>query len=335
MKVKIKVPKEIETILPSIGNKTKQKALLKVFNALKMKSKYKNKDNYFEASSKYLLKVNGRYHTIISFLQKHNIIENLKREYLPGDKYGPTDLFSSSIKKDSYSTKLGICKKYRFLIDIDKGKEYEIEFKDPKIDKNWYKIVKNSIITLGYDHNKISRDRFGARVYHPLIADYKEELKGKGFCVIDGQTSQPRLLYLLMKEKGVIDNNYFDIFEKNKDFYLELLNHLDIIDREEAKHLFMMWALGNGYIKGYNFRKLFPVATKFLENLKSTNHKDASRYLAWKESRIWIDDLLEHLPVSFGIPIHDSIIVHQKDANKVLDYCIKKYPELRFKLDLL
>ena len=46
MKVKIKVPNELESVLPEIGNKTKQKALLKVYNALTLKSKYKNKEGY-------------------------------------------------------------------------------------------------------------------------------------------------------------------------------------------------------------------------------------------------------------------------------------------------
>lgn len=336
MKIKIKVPKQVEDILPEVGNISKQKALLKVYNALTLKSKYKNKEGYFEVSSRYFKKVNGRYHTILDYLEENKVIEVLKREYLQGEKYGPSDLFTDKVQKVSYSTKLGICKRYKFLIDIKEGNEYEIEFNDPKLDKKWYNKLKSSLNTLGYDYNKISRDRFGARVYHPLIADYKEELKGKQFCVIDAQNSQPRLIYNMMKEKGVRDERYFEIFENDKDFYLELLNHFDDIEnRKEAKNLFMLWALGNGYTKGYNFRKVFPVTTKFLENLKSTNHKDASRYLAWKESRIWIDDLLENLPTSFGIPVHDSIIVPQKDANKVLKYCEDKYPEIKFKLEML
>jgi hypothetical protein len=330
MKVKIILPKEVEDILPTFGNISKQKSLIKVYNALILKSKYKNSEGYFEVSSRYLLKVNNRYYNIIKFFEENGIIKTLKREYLQGDKYGPTDIFTEKIEKVSYSVKYNITKKYKFLIDTEIGKEYEIEFKDPKLDKRWYKILKNSLNTLGYDFNKISRDRYGARVYHPLIAYYKEELKGKGFCTIDAKCSQPRLLYLLMKEKECIDKDYFYIFENNKDFYLEMLNKLDIIDRQEAKHVFMMWALGNGYTKGYDMRSIFPVTTKFLENLKSTNHKNSSRYLSWKESRIWIDDLLENLPVSFGIPIHDCIIVYQKDAEKVLSYCKSKYPQIEF-----
>jgi hypothetical protein len=335
MKVKLLVPKEIENLLPTIGNKTKQKALLKVYNALLLKSKYKNKEGYFEVSSKYLKKINGRAKSIIDILIQNSILDILKREYTQGEKYGPKDIFTDKIYKKSYSTKYGICIRYRFLIDVEFGKEFEIEFEDPKKDKKWYKILSSSLNILGYEHSKITRDRFGARVYHPLISDYKTELKDKGFCTIDAQTSQPRLLYILMKERGVVDEKYFSIFENDSDFYLELVSIFNLNNRKEAKELFMHWALGNGYTKGYDFSFIFPQASKFLKNLKSTNYKDSSRYLSWRESRIFIDDLLENLPVSFGIPIHDSIIVHQKDANMVLKYCKEKYPQLKFKTDII
>jgi hypothetical protein len=335
MKVKLIVPKQIEDILPSVGNKSKQKALLKVYNALLLKSKYKNKEGYFEVSSKYLKKINARSKSIIDILINNSILDILMREYNQGDKYGPDNIFVDRLLKKSYSSKYGICLRYRFLIDTSKGNEYEIEFEDPKKDKRWYKILSSSLNILGYDHNKITRDQFGARVYHPLISEYKDELKNKGFCVIDAQTSQPRLLYLLLKERGVYDKNYYDIFDKDNDFYLELVSLFKLKDRETAKDLFMHWALGNGYTKGYDFSMIFPQASKFLKNLKSTNYKDSSRYLSWRESRIFIDDLLNNIPVSFAIPIHDSLIVNQQDANKVMEYCKSKYPELKFKLELL
>lgn len=335
MKVKVIIPKEVQMILPSIGNITKQKAMLKVYNALVLKSKYKNKDGYFEVASRYLNKINGRSKSIIDSLIENNILTILKREYKQGDKYGPQDIFTPKIEKKSYSAKYGICLRYKFLIDTNKGLEYEIEFEDPKKDKRWYKILSSSLNLLGYENAKISRDQFGARVYHPLISDYKTELENKGFCVIDAQTSQPRLLYLLMKERGVYDEKYFNIFTSDSDFYYELLPIFNLKSRKEAKDLFMHWALGNGYTKGYDFSYIFPEASRFLKDLKSTNYKDSSRYLSWRESRIFIDDLLNNLPVSFGIPIHDSLIVFQKDANTVLKYCKTKYPELKFKIEML
>jgi hypothetical protein len=94
MKVKIILPKEVEDILPTFGNISKQKSLIKVYNALILKSKYKNSEGYFEVSSRYLLKVNNRYYNIIKFFEENGIIKTLKREYLQGDKYGPTDIFT-------------------------------------------------------------------------------------------------------------------------------------------------------------------------------------------------------------------------------------------------
>ncbi len=335
MKVKIIVPNEIIELTKTIGNKTKQKSLLKVYLGLVLKSKYKNKDGYFEVSSKYLKKINSCFSSIIKEMIANNILTTFKREYKQGDPYGPKDIFTESIFKKSYSNKNGICIRYKFLIDTTKGIEKEIEIEDVKQDKRWYKVLSQSIKSLGYDDVKISRDRFGARVYHTLTSCYKEELKGKGVCIIDSQTSQPRLLYLTMKERGIYDKNYFDIFENDLDFYIELINVFNLPNRQTAKDLFMHWALGNGYTKGYDFSLVFPEVTKFLKIVKSKNHKDSSRYLSWKESRIFIDDLLENLPVNFGITIHDSLIVYQKDANKVMQYCKSKYPELRFKIELI
>jgi len=333
MKVEITVPKEVIEKIEKIGNKTKQKSAYKIYNALLRKSRHKNTPGYFEISSKYLIKINGRYKTIIKYFIDNDIIEPLIRVYSEGEQWG--DLFEK-VEKVSYSANYGKCIHYRFNpnLNIEEGEIKEIEFEDPTLDKRWYKILKDSIERLGYD-SKISRDGFGGRVYHSLIPVYKDELHQRGYCVIDAKTSQPRLLYLIMKERGVIDPNYFSIFESNDDFYLTLVNKFNMKNREEAKELFMYWALGNGYTQGFNMYKEYPVATKFLKNLKSTNYKDASRCLAFKESRIFIDNLLEHLPVTFGITIHDSIIVRKNDANVVLKYCKDKYPDLRFSIEEL
>jgi len=327
MKVEVIIPIRVKEVIESVGNITKQKSAYKIYNALVIKNKYSNKHGWFEVSAKYLHKVNGRYATIIRHFIENDILEIHQKEYMTG-------LFTS-IKKKSYCTKSGTCMRYRFRnIDISTGELMEIEFENPNTDKKWYKTLKNSLESIGYD-NKITRDSYGGRVYHDLIRDYKNELHKKGFCTIDAQTSQPRLLYLMMKNKGIVDRTYFDIFESNKDFYLELVSLLDLKDRDEAKDLFMYWALGNGYTKGHKMDKFFPTTCKFLKELKSTNHKDSSRALAFRESRIFIDDLLNNLPTTFGIPIHDCIIVRQKDANKVLTYCESKYPELKFKVEEL
>lgn len=328
MKTQIIIPNELKSIISNVGNRTKQKSTYKIYNALVRKSRYKNKDGWFEVSSKYLKKINGQYSSIIKFLIDNDIIEQLTRIYQAGEQWG--QLFES-IEKVSYSAYHNKCINYRFKIDIMNGDTIEIDFEDPKTDKRWYKILKDSIERLGYDA-KISRDNFGERVYHNLISSYKNDLHKKGYYVIDAITSQPRLLYLIMKERGIYDKNYFDIFENDKDFYTELQVRFNLESRCDAKDIFMFWALGNGYTKGIEMYKVFPNATKFLKGIKARNHKDASRYLSFRESRIFIDDLLQNLPVNFGITIHDSIIVRKNDAQKVLEYCKMKYPDLRFNM---
>jgi hypothetical protein len=138
-----------------------------------------------------------------------------------------------------------------------------------------------------------------------------------------------------MKQKGFYDRNYFSIFESDEDFYYTLIEKLNLQDREAGKELFNLWTMGNGYVPEVEIYKLFPVASSFLRTLKTRSYKDASAYLQRQEARIWIDDLLENLPVSFALPIHDAFIVRSKDVNKVLRYCKDKHPELRYKIEQL
>ena len=112
--------------------------------------------------------------------------------------------------------------KYRFLIDIENGNEIEVDMVNNK-SKKWYKITEKTLTALGYDNIKISRDSFGRRVHHNLTQIYKEELAGKGFCVIDAKCSQPRLLYLMMKERGIVDERYNSIFDNP-----DLISSIDI-----------------------------------------------------------------------------------------------------------
>jgi hypothetical protein len=42
----------------------------------------------------------------------------------------------------------------------------------------------------------------------------------KGYWTIDSISSQPRLLWLDMKSKGIVDPLWDDIFNNDKDFYL-------------------------------------------------------------------------------------------------------------------
>ena len=327
------VPKKIIDVVEKIGNKTKVKSAYKIYNVLARKSKYKNKEGWFEVPSLYLRSINGGYKSIIEYFIKNKIIEPLVKVYKPGEQHG--DLFNS-ITRRSYYPQHNKCIHYRFnkKIDITQGEILKIEFENRNDDKRWYTLTKESLQRLGLP-GKISRDGFGGRVYHDLTSTYKDELHKKGFCVIDAQSSQPRLLYLIMKERGIRDENLFNIFENDLDFYMEMVSLFNMEDRDEAKKVFMFWAMGNGYTKGYNMWSHFPVACEFLKTVKGRNHKDSSRYLASKEAKIFVYDLLENLPTNFGLTIHDSIIVYKKDANKVLKYCKERYPDLRFKLEEL
>jgi len=320
--MKIIVPKEVEDVIKVIGNITAQKNAYKIYAALYMREKRKTGQGYFDMPSKYLESINKRYNRTINALLEAGIIRYYERA-VQGD-----DIFTTIYKK-YYNKNLNICMKYKFLIDITIGSEMEIDMENPN-NKRWFEITKNTLINLGYGEFKISRDDFGRRVHHPAIYDYRQYLSGKGLSVIDAKCSQPRLLYLIMKERGIIDENYNNIFDNGDDFYSYLIDNLDIEDREEAKKIFMFWLNSNGYVQDVNIHKLFPTVSQFIKSLKNKNYKDASSFLQREEAKIWIDDLLENLPVDFGLTIHDSLIVKNKDSNKILKYCKAKYPQIEF-----
>jgi hypothetical protein len=221
--------------------------------------------------------------------------------------------------------------KYRFLVDFTDATEVEVEM-DNFRKYRWYQVIENSLKQLGYEV-KISRDSFGQRVHHPVIPVYKTELKDRGFAVIDAVASQPKLVYLMMKNQGIVDDNFNEAFEK--DFYDYVVKKLDLDNRKMAKDLFMYWLNSSGYVPNYKIHLLFPIASKFIKSLKTKNYKDSSAYLQRQESKIWIDDLLNNIPVDFALPIHDSFIVKDKDGYEVLEYCKTRYPDVDFKLEFL
>jgi len=92
----------------------------------------------------------------------------------------------------------------------------------------------------------------------------------------------------------------------------------------------MSWVYGRGFTKGYPFHKIFPAASLYVKNLKRLGYKDASSYLQRQEAKIWIDDILENIPVDFALPIHDSIIVKNEEAIKALEWCRARHPEIIF-----
>lgn len=321
--MKIKITQPIKDSINKLGNKTAKKSGLKIYTALYLRNRRKNRHGYFDCPSDYLIKINNRYSKIIKRFIEDGIIDYHKN--LHPDK---EDLFAPAKLTKNYSPELGYCMKYKFLVDITNGEEIEVDFKTHR-EYRWYDIIKTSLNKLGYESD-IKRDSFGRRVHYSLIQNYKEELKGKGFYVIDSVSSQPRLLWLLMKKKGINDAALNNIFENDYGFYDYLKIELGLEDKQAAKDLFMYWINSSGYVPDFKIHKLFPIASAFIKGLQSRFYKDSSAYLQRQEAKIWIDDLLENLPVNFGLPVHDSLIVRGEDYIEVLNYCKEKYPELRF-----
>lgn len=321
------MPIEVKNLLPIIGNKTAKKNLLKIYSTLVIQSKRSNSSGYFDVPSTFLHAINSHYNNYINCLVENNIVK-----YYTTEHQDPNDLFKT-INKKFYSTNNKVCMKYKFLIDITQGEEVEIDLKSNRKEK-WYSIVEYSLNLLGYDID-IKRDSFGRRVHHPAIMSYKEDMKGKGMAMIDSVCSQPRLLYLMMKERSIVDVKYNFIFENNMDFYTYLIENLNEEDRQTSKDLFMYWLNANGYVPNYDIHKVFPEASKFLKRLKNNNYKTAASTMQREEARIWIDDLLSNIPVSFCLPVHDCLIVKQKEVRKVLEYCKLKHPELEYKITYL
>lgn len=323
--MKITLPRIVKYSICDIGNKTMQSNALKIYAALCSRDERKNSDGYFEAPSTYLKSINLRYYKIIDKFIEDGIIDYYKRAIQDED-----DIFTTNVKK-YYNKNLGICMKYKFLIDITKGDTIEVDM-DNNRTKNWHKILTRSLTSLGYTNIKISRDSFGRRVHHNLTQTYKKELANKGYSVIDAKCSQPRILYLLMKSKNVIDEKYNNIFDNNLDFYNEVVEILNLNDRQQAKDLFMYWLNSEGYVPNYNIHNLFPVVSRYIRQLKNKNYKDSCSLLQREEAKIWIDDLLNNLPVDFGLTIHDSLVVKDRDILKVLRYCKEKYPLIEFEV---
>ncbi len=315
------IPIEVANVINNIGNKTKQKNAYKIYAAMCRMEILADKNGFFPVPSKYLKKINKRYNLIINAFLENNIID-----YEHYFDFHPVTF--DRIKKKRYNVDKGICMRYKFLIDINKGFFKEIDFENPN-NCRWYDIIKSSLNELGYDY-KISRVSFGRRVYYGLIKNYKNELKNKGLCIIDAKASQPKLLLQELRKNNFNDTNYEKAFQH--DFYNYLENELKLKNRDEAKELFMHFLNGNGYTPNNEIYKLFPQVSLFLKNLKRDNYKNSAHYFQKIESQIWIDDLLNNIPVDFALPVHDCLIIKEIEAELVLDYCQKKHPNIDFVL---
>ncbi len=322
----ITIPKEVKEVINEMPfNKTVKNNTVKIYTALFLMSSRKNKYGYFSVPSDYLKSINLRYYKIIDHLEEKNIIEAYTRQIQDDN-----DIFNSVTKK-YYDVGKGICMKYKFLLDVEKGDEIDVDMVSNKYFR-WHQLIQDSLVESGYEI-KIKRDTYGRRVHHSAIRDYKKDFKG--FYTIDSICSQPRLLYLYVKERGLIDVEYFKIFENDLDFYTEVAYKLKLNERDDAKELFMYWVNSNGYVPCFTIHLLFPQVSKLIKSLKKANYKDCGSVLQRIESKIWIDDLLNNIPCDFALPIHDSVIIKEDDADAILEYCKNKYPQLRFKKELI
>lgn len=328
----VTMPKEVKDAINVMPfNKTVKRNAIKIYAALYMKSHLKNSQGYFPVSSEYLQSINKRYNNILKYFIENNIIDYYKKAY-----QDENDIFNTIYRK-SYNKELGICAKYKFLINTKIGDEINVDMISNQYNR-WYEIIENSLIESGFEV-KITRDSFGRRVHHSAIRDYKTDFKG--YYTIDSICSQPRLLYLELKEKDILmDKNFIDIFENDKDFYLETANLLELdgsieYKRGQVKDIFMFWINGKGYVPNFKIHMIYPNVSAYLKKQKSGNYKNVGSILQRLESKIWIDDILNNIPCDWALPVHDSVIVKEKDVDNVYNYIISRYPELGIKKEII
>ena len=332
------IPKELDFLIKKQKDKRVINRILKVYEALVYR-KHNNK-GWFDVPSAYLKKVNGQYNKVIPLLINYGIIEykSINSDYIYDD------IFTSSLhqKKFYYPSQ---AMKYRFLIDITEGYEINIEIPSNLYDgEKWYSKTKYSLLQLGFQPDEliIKRDGFARRLHTNITGSiagcvsYRNLLSGGDYYSIDSKTSQPRLLWIILKEAGINDRNLNYIFENGLDFYDYIIERIPVLScRDEAKELFTSWINGTGYLdeEKVSIRDIFKMANMFIRNYKTASYKDACKLLQYRESSIFIDDLLNNSPVDFTLSVHDSLIVKREDVEVVLSYCKERQPELIFNVE--
>ena len=158
-------------------------------------------------------------------------------------------------------------------------------------------------------------------------------LSGGDYWSIDAKTCQPRLLWIYLQDIGLQDKNLNYIFENNLDFYQYIMDRIPALeDRDDAKETFVSWINGTGYLDAEksSIRNIFGTANEFIKNFKKKDYKNICRLLQYKEASIFIDSILNNIPLDFCLTVHDSIIVRKEDKDITLDYCKEHHPELIF-----
>ncbi len=151
-------------------NKTVKNNALKIYGALYLMSRRKNKFGYFPVPSEYLVSINKRYNRIINYFEEVGMITPYTRP-VQDEK----DIFNV-IHKKHYDVNKGICMKYKFNISTD-GDMLDINMATNRYFR-WYDIIQNSLLESGFEDIKITRDTFGRRVHHSELEITKKILKG-------------------------------------------------------------------------------------------------------------------------------------------------------------
>jgi hypothetical protein len=330
----IPIPHIFKTTIETMpGNKTKKANAFKVYAALHSKLNLANKDGYFPISSEYLESVNSRYYTILDYFIEKGLLDYHKKPYIDEN-----DVFNTIYKK-SYDAVKGICMKYKFTVDFNDCVNIEVDTKSNKSFR-WYDIVSNSLKEKGFDTSMFRCD-YGRRLHHKAITTYEDGTITTykehfiGYWKIDAQCSQPRLLYDWLVTNNVNDIRYNEIFSLGKDFYIEVQKELGLSTRKQAQDLFCEWVNGKGWVSNTGITKMFPIVTKIIKQRKLFNYKEGGSFLQRLESKIWIDDLLNNLPVDFAIPIHDCLVVKEQDKDIVLNYCKTRQPNIVFDVQVI
>jgi hypothetical protein len=328
------IPKELEHLLNTQKRKDVRERTKRVYNALLYKRG--NNNGYFQCPSAYLEKVSTRYYKAIEVLLEHNIIAY---QSFNDDE---SDLFNTRRKK-YYNTSNGTCMRYKFLIDTESGREdnLDIDFTNLYDSEKWYHKTRLSLLHLGFNHEdlNIKRDNFSRRLHTNItnkIGDngsYKDLLSGGEYWSIDAKTCQPRLLWIYLQEIGLQDKNLNDIFENNIDFYDYIIERIPALeDRDDAKETFTSWINGTGYLNSEKaeIRDIFAVANYFMKNFKKRDYKNMCRLLQYREANIFIDDILNNIPLDFVLTVHDSIIVKKEDKESALQWCQERHKDIKF-----
>lgn len=324
--MKIRITQEIQNIISSISSNTiRQNSALKIYAGLYLRNNRQNDFGYFRCPTSYLKRLNSNYKPIMDYFIKSGLIKVWERAHENGPE---------TIMKKYYDTTNGICMSYKFLMDTD-GEEIfvDMKIKSEKNDKPWWNKIYSSLSQIvDEDLIYIKRDTFGRRVHHTLSSSYKKQLKG--LWMIDCQASHPTILWKQMKNANVIDRNYNKFFGEGLDFYDEVGKAINLDDRAKVKDLFMIW-LGGTSENNTPLATLFPIADRYIHNLKRNDYKQFCSHIQRVESEIWIDDIVGNIPIDFCIPIHDCIVVCESDIEKGCQFIKERHPYLNLKVEMI